>query len=87
MKKLCKRDIHSSFVARYEHYETVVVAFLNIFIRVLRGKKDSFLNFVVGGGWKWFTNESLGLKAKQKIWLRVVCKDTNSALQKELLIS
>ena len=61
MKILCKKVIHSGFVARYE---TAVGAFLNIFVKVLRGKKAWFPNFFAGGGWKGFTNESLGLKEK-----------------------
>jgi len=61
MKKLCKRSIYSSFVVRYE---TVVGGFLGIFHIYFGGKNSWFSNFVVAGGWKRVTDESLGLKAK-----------------------
>ena len=79
VKKLCKKDIHRGFVARYE---TAVGAFLNIFIRVLRGKNTWFPNFVATGGWKGLTNESSGFKAKESGWLRDVYKDKYSTLRK-----
>ena len=39
MKILCKKEIHNSFVAGYK---TVVGAFLNIFVKFLRGKQLGF---------------------------------------------
>ena len=61
VKKLCKEDIHGSFVACYK---TAVGAFLNFFIRVLRGKNTWFLNFFAAGGWKGLTDEISGVKEK-----------------------
>lgn len=61
MKKLCEKDIHNSFVVRYG---TVVGEFLNIFIRVLRGKNTWFPKKFSDGGWKWITDEISGVKEK-----------------------